>query len=108
MSVDRGSLFSIVAIAEAVSWAGLLTGMAFKYVLSDNEIGVKIFGPVHGSVFVLYVLTVFVVYRPLNWSKGVSFVALIASIPPFGSLVFELWAQRRGLLVDTRRPVPVS
>ncbi len=38
------SLFSIVAIAEACSWTGLLIGMFFKYVVVGTEIGVKIFG----------------------------------------------------------------
>jgi integral membrane protein len=90
--------FRIVATAEAFSWAGLLIGMAFKYVLSDDETGVKIFGPIHGAVFIAYVLTVLVVFRPFRWTPGVTLLALAASIPPFGTLLFERWAQRTGRL----------
>ncbi|MDQ1620237.1 MAG: hypothetical protein QOE19_2806, partial [Actinomycetota bacterium] len=38
----------VVALTEALSWAGLLIGMLFKYVLADDERGVQFFGPVHG------------------------------------------------------------
>ena len=91
-------VFRAVAIAEALSWTGLLNGMLFKYVLSDNEIGVKIFGPIHGGIFVAYVLTVLAVRKPLRWSLPVTLAALAASIPPLFTWFFELWAQRTGRL----------
>ncbi|HEY0637529.1 MAG TPA: DUF3817 domain-containing protein [Pseudonocardiaceae bacterium] len=90
--------FHIVAIAEAVSWAGLLVGMLFKYVLSDNELGVKIFGPIHGGVFVAYVLVVLVAFRPLRWRPGTTALALVASVPPLCTLAFSAWARRSGRL----------
>ena len=90
--------FRVVAIAEAVSWTGLLIGMLFKYVLSDNEVGVKIFGPIHGTIFIAYVITVAVVRKPLRWTWLTTLVALAASIPPLFTWFFELWAQRTGRL----------
>jgi integral membrane protein len=90
--------FRAVAIAEAVSWTGLLIGMLFKYVLSDNEIGVKIFGPIHGTIFIAYVITVAVVRKPLRWTWPTTLLALAASIPPLFTWFFELWAQRTGRL----------
>jgi integral membrane protein len=40
---------------EAATWVGLLIGMAFKYLPANgSEIGVKIFGPLHGAAFLLY------------------------------------------------------
>ena len=86
--------FRGVAIAEAISWTGLLIGMLFKYSLTENEIGVKIFGPIHGTIFIAYVITVAVVRKPLRWSWPVTLVALAASIPPLFTWFFELWAQR--------------
>jgi len=86
--------FRAVAIAEAVSWTGLLIGMLFKYVVSDNEIGVKVFGPIHGTVFIAYVITVAVVRRPLRWSWPTTLLALAASVPPLFTWFFEIWAQR--------------
>lgn len=94
----HATVFRAVAIAEAVSWTGLLIGMLFKYVLSDNEIGVKIFGPIHGTIFIAYVITVAVVRKPLRWSIPVTLLALAASIPPLFTWFFELWAQRTNRL----------
>lgn len=100
VSTDRVvGWFRVIAIAEAVSWAGLLTGMLFKYVLSDSETGVHIFGPVHGVIFIAYVVVTCLTARRLRWSRGVLALGLAASIPPFATYVFEVWAQRTGRLV---------
>lgn len=104
-TLDARTVFKVVAIAEAVSWAGLLVGMLFKYVIADNPVGVHVFGPIHGGVFVLYCLTVVAVFRTFGWSLPVTTLALAASIPPFATLVFEVWAERTGRLVPRdRRP----
>lgn len=91
-------LFVAVAIAEAVSWAGLLVGMYVKYFTEAGELGVKVFGPLHGGIFVLYVALALVVARVLRWSLGTTAVALVCSVPPFATLVFEQWAVRTGRL----------
>ncbi|MFF0339743.1 DUF3817 domain-containing protein [Kribbella sp. NPDC004875] len=95
MSTKHAQWFRAVAIAEAVSWTGLLIGMLFKYVLSDNEIGVQIFGPIHGGIFVAYVITVLAVRGPLRWSWPVTLAALAASVPPLFTWFFEIWVQGR-------------
>ena len=95
------SLFSIVAIAEACSWTGLLIGMFFKYVVVGNEIGVKIFGPVHGALFTAYVLLTLAVAVLNRWRWTTALVALVCSIPPLATLAFERWARHRGLLTTT-------
>ncbi|CAM3740297.1 DUF3817 domain-containing protein [Kibdelosporangium persicum] len=90
--------FRLFALAEAVSWAGLLVGMFFKYVVVHNEIGVQVFGPIHGVIFVGYVLVALALRGPQRWDVRTTFLALVASIPPFGTVVFERWANRRGKL----------
>jgi len=98
MTDDRQRLarraFAVVAVLEALTWLGLLVGMWFKYVTDTTEAGVQLFGPLHGGAFVLYVITALVVSRVLRWSWWVTLVALAASIPPLGTLVFELWLTR--------------
>ena len=96
--------FRAVAIAEALSWAGLLIGMFFKYVVVENEIGVQVFGPVHGVIFVLYVIVALMTWAALRWSAPVGIVAVLASVPPFGTWIFERWALRRGHLDDPPGP----
>jgi integral membrane protein len=90
--------FRIVAIAEACSWVGLLIGMFVKWVLETSEVGVQIFGPIHGGVFVAYVLVTLVAARVLRWSAGTMLLALVASVPPLVTIWFERWATRTGAL----------
>jgi integral membrane protein len=90
--------FRIVAVAEALSWIGLLVGMYIKYVPETTEIGVKIFGPIHGGIFVAYVLVALITSRVLRWSPSTTLVALAASVPPLATIWFERWAARTGRL----------
>ncbi|MEH0843819.1 DUF3817 domain-containing protein [Micromonospora sp. CPCC 205711] len=91
-------LFVAAAIAEACSWLALLVGMAVKYGPPADEIGVQVFGPIHGALFVAYGLLVLAVARLHRWRLGVTFLALVCAVPPFATLFFERWAHRRGLL----------
>lgn len=91
-------LFLIVATAEAFSWAGLLIGMYVKYFTDGGERGVQIFGPIHGGVFLAYVVLTLLLARTLRWSFPVTLLALACSIPPFATLLFEWWAARTGRL----------
>ena len=73
--------------------------------LSNAEIGVKIFGPIHGVVFVAYVIVALLVRESLRWDARTTVLALIASIPPFGTVLFERWATRTGRLDRSAQPV---
>lgn len=88
----------IVAVAEAVSWAALLTGMVFRYLVVGNEIGVQIAGPIHGFLFMAYLAVTVVQARLAGWRWWVTLIALVCAIPPFCTLLFERWARSRGLL----------
>ncbi|HRD63454.1 MAG TPA: DUF3817 domain-containing protein [Nocardioides sp.] len=90
--------FRVVAFAEAVSWFGLLIGMFFKYVVDAGERGVEVFGPIHGTVFLAYLVVTLITWRAQRWSLPVLALALIASIPPFCTVLFEEWARRTGRL----------
>ncbi|WP_100415510.1 DUF3817 domain-containing protein [Mumia flava] len=92
------TVFRVVAFAEALSWAGLLIGMYFKWIAETTEVGVKIFGPIHGGIFIAFVLSCFVAWRVFRWSLTTLALALLSSIPPFFTVVFEVLADRRGLL----------
>ena len=66
----RCTLFRRLAIAEAVTWALLLIGMFLKYVTGTTELGVRVFGMVHGVVFIAYCLTAVFVGVNQRWSLG--------------------------------------
>jgi integral membrane protein len=95
--------FRVLAAAEAVSWAGLLAGMYAKYVADVGPGGVQVFGPIHGTIFIGYVLVALLTWRQQRWSFVVGLAALAASIPPFATLAFELFAARTGRLAVTGR-----
>ena len=90
--------FRIVAVAEALSWVGLLAGMYVKYVPATSEVGVQVFGPIHGGIFVAYVVVALVAGRLLRWNAGTTLLALAASVPPMATVLFERWASRTGRL----------
>ncbi len=90
--------FRSVAIAEACSWTGLLIGMVFKYLVVLDDVGVKIFGPIHGVLFTLYVLITLATARTFRWRAGTTVLGLLASIPPLTTPWFERSAHRRGLI----------
>ena len=92
--------FRVVAVAEAISWLGLLAGMFVKWVLQTSEVGVQVFGPIHGGVFVVYVLVALVAARVLRWSLPTTVLALAASVPPLATVWFERWATRTGSLPE--------
>ena len=97
------TLFRTVAVAEAISWGVLLSAMFMKYVTETepfglHEGGVPVAGAVHGGLFILYCLVTLNVREKFNWSGRTTLVALAAAIPPFCTYVFELVADRRGML----------
>lgn len=96
-------LFRTVAIAEAITWTGLLLGMFLKYGPAENETGVRIFGMLHGIVFVAYVVTTVVVWVDRRWSVGRGLLALVAAVPPLATLPLEWFAIRKGWLGDSWR-----
>ena len=97
-SVDLRTAFRAVAVIEAVTWAGLLVGMVFKYLVSGNETGVHVFGPLHGVAFLAYVAVSLLAARRFGWRPRTALLALAASIPPLATWPFEAWAERTGRL----------
>lgn len=104
--------FRIVALAEAFSWVGLLAGMYFKYLGSPRtEIGVKIFGPVHGALFVAFLVVMVLAGIAFRWHPFTWLLALLGSFVPLGTVMFVMWADRRGKLGQSAtgdRPGPAA
>ena len=96
-------LFRRVAVAEAVTWALLLVGMVLKYGTHTTDLAVRVFGMVHGVVFIAYCLSTVVVGVDQRWSLRRLVVGLVASVPPFATVVFDRYAERSGVLADRWR-----
>ncbi|WP_104106991.1 DUF3817 domain-containing protein [Nocardioides sp. 616] len=94
-------LYRVVALAEAVTWALLLGGMFLKYVTDTTEVGVTVAGPIHGAVFLAYCVTTVLVAVDQRWSAKNVVLGLLCAVPPFVTVWFERYAEKRGLL-DSR------
>ena len=104
----RTGWFRLIALAEAVSWVGLLVGMYFKYLGTPRtEIGVKVFGMAHGLIFIAFVVAALLVGLAVRWTLGTWLLALLASVVPLCSVIFLIWADRTGRMGAVRRPVEV-
>lgn len=89
-------LFRLAAFAEAFGWTLLITGIALKkYAMHGNQAPVIIAGQFHGTLFIIYLAVSVVLYPSLRWRRWQAVLAVAASVPPYGSLVFEQWASRR-------------
>ncbi|KMO84895.1 hypothetical protein BST22_24495 [Mycolicibacterium chubuense] len=94
---NAAAWFRLIAFAEALSWIGLLIGMYFKYLGTPRtEVGVKVFGPVHGGVFIAFLVAAVLTGMALKWGVGTWLLALLGSIVPLGSVIFLIWADRTG------------
>lgn len=91
------------AVAEAITWALLLTGMFLKYVTETTELGVQVFGMVHGVVFIAYCLATGLLSVDQRWPVSRLALGLGAAVPPFATVPFERYTERTGLLGDTWR-----
>ncbi|GLY06821.1 MULTISPECIES: DUF3817 domain-containing protein [Actinoplanes] len=87
--------FRITAVAEAISWTGLLVGMFLKYVTETTEAGVWLFGRLHGGLFIAYLVATLWVARSERWSLWRTAFGLASSIPPLTTLIFERWVAKR-------------
>lgn len=92
------TLYRRIAVAEVVSWALLLVGMVLKYVTGTTELGVKVFGMVHGVVFIAFCLITVLVAINQRWTLKHAVLGLASAVPPFLTVWFERRMERAGRL----------
>lgn len=93
-----GKLFAAAAFIEGATWAGLLIGMLLKYGTGTTELGVWLFGRLHGLAFLFYVVVSLYAGFKLRWPLWALLVALLAAVPPLVTVPVEIWFRRIGLL----------
>lgn len=97
-----GRLFAIAAFAEGLTWAGLLVGMLLKYGTQTTDVGVWLFGRLHGAAFLFYVIVTLLSAVRLRWPWWAWSLALLAAVPPLVTVPLEMWFRRIGLLGHRR------
>ncbi len=92
--------FRVVAVVEAVSYLILLVAVVAKYGF-DAPIGVRVMGPVHGCIFLVYAALAFGVREQLRWTTTHTAVVLAAAVIPLGGYLVERSLTADG--IDVRR-----
>jgi len=90
---EAWGLFRLAALAEAVGWTLLISGILIRqYHLLGSGVAVPIAGRIHGTFFLIYFGVLAATYTSLRWSRWKFLAAIMAGVPPYGSLIFEQWA----------------
>jgi integral membrane protein len=86
--------FRYIALTEATTFLALLVATVVKH--SDGgATGVSILGPIHGALFLAYVLNVIVIREAQRWDTRTTFWILVGAVLPFGGYVVDWWLLRR-------------
>lgn len=62
---------------------------------ADAPLGVEILGPIHGILFIGYVMVALNLRATAGWDRGVRGVVLAAAVIPFGGYFVDRWLKRR-------------
>ncbi|MFE1644507.1 DUF3817 domain-containing protein [Microbacterium sp. P01] len=87
------ALFRTAAVAEAVSWTLLITGLILRATI-DLPIAVTIGGGIHGFVFLAYGATAVLVAKNQRWGAWPTIVAIASAVIPYATIPTELWLHR--------------
>jgi integral membrane protein len=82
-----------VALIEATSFIALLIASFVKRT-GGGELGVQILGPIHGGLFIAYVVIALNIRSQLGWSGRTTFWILVGAVVPFGGYVVDWWLLR--------------
>jgi integral membrane protein len=86
--------FRVISLLEGLSFLVLLgVAMPIKYAAGDPS-WVQVLGPVHGVLFVLFVLALSRAASAAGWAWPRVASAFVASVVPFGALWLELRLRR--------------
>ncbi len=96
------TLFRALAIAEAISWTLLITGLILR-ATADLSIAVTIGGGIHGFVFLSYGATAVLVALNQRWALWASLVAIVSAVIPYATIPAEIWLHRTGRLAGPWR-----
>jgi integral membrane protein len=87
---------SIVGLLEGLSLIALLIAVPLKYLMAENismrELGenmVHVIGPVHGGIFLLYIVIAVVATLEYEWNILRFLLIVLISTVPFGFLFVE-------------------
>jgi integral membrane protein len=87
---EAWGVFRFFAILETVGWTLLIFAIVYRRLgLPEADSVVSFAGHLHGMGFVLYFIFVLLVARSMEWGIWRIGIAVVAGMPPYGSIIFE-------------------
>lgn len=86
--MDQLRNFRAIALIEATSFLLLLVATVVKHA-GGTQFGVKLLGPIHGALFVLYCALALVVRSSQGWGFWKTIAVLFGAVLPFGGYVVD-------------------
>lgn len=86
--------FRFIALAEASSFLALLVATYVKYT-DGGATGVSILGPIHGALFLAYVIVALNLRPRAGWSPATTLLILLGAVVPFGGYAVDYWLARQ-------------
>ena len=97
------TLFRIVAAAEALTWAGLISGLIIRATGNAPEWLIPLVGGAHGFTFLSYGVLAALVGVNQRWPILRIVFGVSLAIVPFATVPFERTVAKRGYLVGDWR-----
>ncbi len=85
--------FRYIALLEATSFLLLLVAAYIKRA-ADAPLGVEILGPIHGILFLGYVVIALAIRDEMGWNPKTTLLLLLGAVLPFGGYVVDRWLER--------------
>lgn len=98
MTQTPKALYTVLATAEMVTWTGLIAAMIARYGFGYDGPLFFVAGISHGTIFLAYCITAVVVGLNQRWAFGTIATALLVAIPPYATLPFDRWLDKRDKL----------
>ena len=86
--------FRYIALVEATTFLLLLLASYLKH-FNDQPIGVSILGPIHGLLFIAYVVMALAIREGQGWDGRTTLLILLGAVVPFGGYFVDRWLEQR-------------
>jgi integral membrane protein len=81
--------FRVISAIEGISFLLLVfIAMPIKYI-GENPYPVKVFGMIHGVLFIIFMISLFDAKRKASFDTGFMFQLFVLSLIPFGAYFIE-------------------
>jgi len=79
----------LISVPEGVSWIILFTCTVIKYAINPDVDVARVLGPIHGVLFIIYVLFWADAWNRTKWGKKTAALYFVLSVLPTGGFFAE-------------------